>query len=53
MRQREAVLSGGGKENPSDPAFVQSLIALYDESKAVRGRASVADASILSCEHGM
>jgi hypothetical protein len=36
VRQREAATASGGKENPADPAFVQSLIALYDQSKAVR-----------------
>jgi hypothetical protein len=35
VRRREASIATGAKENPSDPAFVQSLIDLHDESKQV------------------
>jgi hypothetical protein len=35
VRQRDAMLGGEGKENPADPAYVQSLVDLHEECKQV------------------
>jgi cullin 1 len=35
VRQRDAAISGDGKENPADPAYVQSLVDLHEDCKQV------------------